>query len=93
MEPTSKILIILIGILVVLFILLKIVTTRHERAKRLAEQVFLDQNKAKPIKKSKNAIISVLNNLSKAFYKLFFFFNWIIKSVKPDKAKKIEIKA
>lgn len=92
MEPITQILIILIGILVILFILLKIVTARNERAKRLAEQVFSDQNKAKPTKKSKNAIISVLNNLSKAFYKLFFFFNWFIKSVKPDKAKKIETK-
>jgi len=92
MDLISKTLISLIGILGLLFFLLKTITTRNERAKRLAEQVFVDQNKAKPGKKTKNAIISALNNLSKAFYKLFFCLNRITKLIKPDKAKKIEIK-
>jgi|GEM_PF-1443809 len=92
MEPISLILLILICFLIVLFILLKTVAASNEKAKRLAEQVFNEQVKAKPIKKKKNTIIAILYNLSKAFYRMFGNFQWMMKSVKPEVAKKTEIK-
>lgn len=90
MDNTSRYLIIVIGLLVISYVFLKIIFVRQEKAKRLAEQVFNEQKATKSTKKQKNAIIAVLNNLSKVFYKLFFFLNWCFKTVKPTTAKKIE---
>lgn len=88
MDNTSRYLIIVIGLLVISYVFLKIIFVRQEKAKRLAEQVFNEQKTTKSAKKQKNAIFSVLNNLSKVFYKLFFFLNWCFKTVKPVTAKK-----